>query len=501
MRPGHTEADRLTRALRDAQQGNHARAEVELRRILSSNPASVEAQFGLATLLATTGRLPEAITLLRAVVQARPDHPAALVNLGNALLQVGNPGEAGSAYRAALKVKAGSLPALFGLGCVLQHEGRPGEAEACFRSALQLQPDNPGLWMNLGTVLRQQQKLPLAVDAYRRASQLKPDLHQSWAALGQTLLDLNSHREAEQAFLRALAIAPNLAEAQIGLGDALCAQQRDQDALERYLAAIVRAPESQSAHTKVESLLLRRAGASSHKQMFERLVADHIYARPSDAIPEALELLDTYAYPVTSVLDETRTLLHEWDPDQPYPGAWWRQRLTRFGDAGAGHDKVFRGIASAIYSWSPPSREALEAVATFTGDAVLRSFGAGTGYWEWLLAQHFGTRVIAGDRILRHRFIAMAEEDYGTAEVGEGETVFLAWIPQGMDLVMNLLRQIRAGQKLVIVGQGPDASGKARICATDEIFRHIGSAFDPAGQVPLGYYSYITDDVRLYIKR
>lgn len=502
MPPGQTiEADQLNRALFNAQRGDHAQAETAFREILLSNPASVDAKFWLATTLAIKGQFTEAIALLHKVIQSRPDHLVALLNLGNASLQLGNFHEAEQAYRTALQLRPDSEPALFGLGYVLQHNGRLAEAEGCLHSALQLQPNNPILWMNLGTVLKQQRKLPAATEAYRKATQLNSDLHQGWCALGQTLLELHRPHEAAQAFRHALMINPKMAEAYIGLGDALCSQQRDDAALELYLCALDLDPESQNAHTKTESLLLRLAGASGNGLMFKSLLENRIYIRPLNSVPDALALLRAYTYPESWVVDETRALLQDFDPEQLYPDAWWKERLSRFGDPAKGHDKIFRGVSSAIYSWSLPSHEAIAAIATFTGKTTLRSFGAGTGYWEWLLERHFGTRVLCGDRVLRRRFVVMAEEDYTTASIGDDEVVFLAWIPLGLDMVMNLLRQMQADQKLIIVGQGPDASGKARICATDEIFRYIESAFEPAGNVQLGYYSYISDDVRLYKKR
>ncbi|MBI5461480.1 MAG: tetratricopeptide repeat protein [Gammaproteobacteria bacterium] len=496
-----SEADLLAQALRHAQHGDFTRAEMGFREILRSNPGSIDAKFGLATVLATQGQSIDAIVLLREVIQAQPNHLAALINLGNALMQIRNPAEAEQPYRAALQLRPDLFPAIYGLGCVLQQHGRSAEAESCFRKALQAQPNDPGLWVNLGTTLRQQHKLSDAIEAYRQAVQIKPDLHPGWSALGQTLLEFKRPREAEQAFQYALAITPNITEARIGLGDALCGQRHDDAALESYLSALALDPQSQNAHTKVESLLLRMAGALGSPSLFERFLENRIYNRPSDSVQDALALLDAYTYPMAGTLDETRTLLQAFDPEQLYPDTWWKDRLSRFGNPAEGHDKVFRGISSALYSWSPPSRDAIEAVASFTGDAVLHSFGAGTGYWEWLLARHFGTRILAGDQVLRHRYVDMVVEDYGTAAVGEGEVVFLAWIPQGVDVVMNLLRQLREGQKLVIVGQGPDDTGKARICATDDAFQFLATAFKPAGNVPLGYYSYIRDDVCLYLRR
>lgn len=498
---GDNAEDRVAGATRDAQQGQHAQAEIRFREILVSEPANVEAKFGLATVLATSGQLHEAIPLFREVTQARPDHLAAWANLGNALLHRGDYHEAENAFRAVLKIKPGTSPGLYGLGCALQYQGRHAEAEVHFRRALQFQPNDPGLWMNLGTALKQQRKLGDAIESYHRVTQLKPGLYHGWSALGQTLLELGRLQDAEQAFRHTIRLAPNIAEARIGVGDALSGQERRNEALESYLSAISLDPQSQSAHTKTESLLLRMAGAAGKKSVFTHLLENRVYARPADSIPDALALLDAYAYPDAGVLKKTGALLRQFDPERLYPGVWWKEQLSRLGTPAEGHDKIFRGVASAIYSWSPPSREAIEAVAAFIGEAVLHSFGAGTGYWEWLLARHFGTRVHAGDRVLRHRFIEMVVEDYGTASVADGEVVFLAWIPQGVDAVMNLLRQIRPGQKLVIVGQGPDDTGKARICATDEVFRYLETAFEQAGKISLGYYSYIRDDVRLYRRR
>ena len=493
--------DTLAHATRDAQRGQYAEAETKFRKILASDPAHVEAKFGLATVLATCGRLNEAIDLFREVVQMRSDHPTAWINLGNALLHQGTYREAENAFRIATGIIPGSCPALHGLGCALQYQTRYAEAEDCFRRALKFQPNDPGLWMNLGTALKQQRILGEAIETYRKVTQLNPGMPQAWSAFGQTLLELGRLQEAEQAFRFAIRLAPEAADAQIGLGDSLSGQQRDDAALHSYLRAIALDPKSQNAHTKAEAFLLRRAGAAGKESAFMRLLEDRVYERPSEAVNDALALFEAYTYPEAWVLNETGKLLRQFNPEKIYPGAWWKEQLSRFGILTEGHDKVFRGICSALYSWSLPSLEAVETVAAFIGKEVLRSFGAGTGYWEWLLATHFGARVRASDRVLRRRFIAMTQEDYSAASVGHGEVVFLAWIPQGVDAVMNLLRQMHTGQKLVVVGQGPDHTGKARICATDEVFRYLDGTFESAEKMPLGYFSYIRDDVRMYRRR
>ena len=490
--------NRLMHAQRLAQQGQFNQAAEAFRAILATKPNHLDAMFGLATVHAMCGQTHNAIGLLREVIQAKPDHPAALLNLSNALMQQGSAHEAEPLFRALLKLKPDSAPAIYGLGCALQQLGNATEAEHCYRKALPAMPNEPGLWMNLATALRQQGRLADAADAYQKTTQLKPDLMQAWSALGQTLLELNRLQDSEHAFRNAMQLAPHQAEAVIGLSDVLVAQQHDDAALNSYLRAIELDPTSQNAHTKIESLLLRLASSRNEEALLSRMSANRICASPADAKSDALALLAAYSYPKTEVLDKTRLFLECFEPERLYTIDWWQQQLSAFGTPAKGHDKILRGICSILYSWSVPSKEAIEAVANFAGNEAIHSFGAGTGYWEWLLAKHYGTKIVAGDRELRHRYIEMTEEDYATAPVREGEVVFLAWVPRGVTVVMNLLQQMRPGQKLVLVGQGPDSAGKARICATDAFFHHLETRYQRMATIKLGCYSYIQDDVRLY---
>jgi tetratricopeptide (TPR) repeat protein len=414
------------------------------------------------------------------------------------LLQQRRYGDAETAFRAALERLPDSFTAHFGLGCALQFGGRLTEAETTYRRAQKLKPDDPGLLMNLGTVCRQRHKLREAIEFYSSATRIRPDLQPGWLALGQALLDNKQPLEAEKAFHQAARLAPHAAEPRIGIADALANQQRANAALDEYLRAIALDPSSQNAQTKTESLLLRMAKTQTGEPAIARLSEDHVYERPLHSLADAVALLDGYTYPSTDALERTRALLSQFNPEHLYPAEWWRDRLSRLGATPEAHNKVFRGISSAIYSWSPPAEEALRAVADFAADTRLHSFGAGTGYWEWLLARHFGTSVLASDCAMRHRFVEMVVEDYGTATVGEGETVFLAWIPRGVEAVLNLFQQMRARQKLVIVGEWPDAQGKARICAAERVFAYLDSFFDLAGKISLGYYPYIRDEVRMY---
>lgn len=126
-------------------------------------------------------------------------------------------------------------------------------------------------------------------------------------------------------------------------------------------------PGHASLQIHLAHLILARGRAAKGISELGEILANHRsplgnieYEKPSGSVQDALALLDAYAYPVSDILDAARALLQAFDPEQIYPVVWWNERLRRFGNPTDGHDNVFRGIASAIYNWSAPNREAYE---------------------------------------------------------------------------------------------------------------------------------------------
>ena len=94
----------------------------------------------------------------------------------------------------------------------------------------------------------------------------------------------------------------------------------------------------------------------------------------------------------------------------------------------------------------------------------------------------------------------MTQQDYATAEVEPTDTIFFAWIP-GRDLgVMNILNQMKHGQKLVLVGEPPDQEGIPRICGTPQMWSLLEKEYSLVKTIPLVSYSLLNDTVSLFVK-
>ncbi len=82
----------------------------------------------------------------------------------------------------------------------------------------------------------------------------------------------------------------------------------------------------------------------------------------------------------------------------------------------------------------------------------------------------------------------------------EDDTIFLSWIIRGDTGILNVLKQFKPGQKLVLVGEPPDKHGIPRICATPEMFAMLKKEFTLYQKIPLVTYSMLNDIVSCTLK-
>ncbi|MBV8062207.1 MAG: sulfotransferase [Nevskia sp.] len=178
---------------------------------MTSEPATVAAQFEQALEHYRNGRYEEANRLLGQALRAAPGNPQ-LWNLA-----------------------AASAKAL----------GQLDGAERCLRRAVAVAPDYAEGHYNLGLLAQQDQRLDQAVAAYREALRCEPRHARALNNLSDALLKLDQVEEAIDCCRRALAIDPAYARAYHNLGRACAHQGRFEDALAALRQAIALAPEAE----------------------------------------------------------------------------------------------------------------------------------------------------------------------------------------------------------------------------------------------------------------
>jgi len=440
-----------------------------LDRAIKLDPDDIEAHFTTCKLFLSLNRLAEAAISGRKAVSLDPDYGEAW------LLLSGIHGELGQFQ----------------------------DAEQSGRRANALLPGAVEAKTNLVNVLRYLDKLDEAIplcEEIRNTSPMQPDI---WYSLGLAFQARHRLQDSEQCFAKVIELEPLNAKAYCGLGDISTAQGDDLQAILHYKKSKALDPTLPSVHFALGKVLLSN-GSGEHRQLLQRLQQDYLYGDASEASNIAKKLANGFQYDDSVALANLVQFFSEFDPSKLYPTKWWSNVLQKYTPHELAHDTVMRSVFSTVFSWSLPCREALDKIANFVEGSRLSSYGAGAGYWEYLLNTHYGVDVISHDAKLHHRFVGMKEQLHSNTSVDPADTIFLAWIPGILesDASMEpLLSQMKTGQKLVLVGEPADESGRPRTCGTRQLFQLLRNDFEYQTTVSLANYSYLEDCVELLRKK
>jgi Flp pilus assembly protein TadD len=161
------------------------------RAIAQAAPASAEAQERFGVLLASAGRVDEAVARLREAVRLDQDNAEAQSNLGVVLGRAGQLAEAVRHYRKAIQIEPGDALTLTNLGNTLSRLGEFPEAIRHFEEALRINPNRVDAHINWGAALLKQGALDDAIAHFREALRISPQQPQALAnlAIAQDMLD------------------------------------------------------------------------------------------------------------------------------------------------------------------------------------------------------------------------------------------------------------------------------------------------------------------------
>jgi predicted Zn-dependent protease len=174
--------DKLMAAELAEQTGQKGAAEATYRRILSTNPDEAPASAGLAHLLISQKKYPEAEDLLRKALERTPEDEALTAQLATTL---------------AAQDKAEALPLLQKLHSahpdnnaitrmlaeVLDAAGEFSQADQLYAALLKSAPDDPDLLIAHGQELTRQQKFTEAFTVFDKATQLDAANPDAWSGL------------------------------------------------------------------------------------------------------------------------------------------------------------------------------------------------------------------------------------------------------------------------------------------------------------------------------
>jgi len=167
-----------------------------------------------------------------------------------------------------------------------------------------------------------------------------------------------------------------------------------------------------------------------------------------------------------------------------------------------------RKVFIELFSFSIPSKESLEEIKEFVGNQVVSEYMSGTGYWAYLMNKA-GIKTIPSDIPMgiggvdtdvyplskARNFMNLEIQDVMSVEVDPNRVIMMSWIPLGSNIGDNILGQMVAGQKLILVGEE-----KGGCTGTRSTFCMIDEYFDKIRDISIPRFVGLNDRISLYIR-
>ena len=215
--------------------GDFAKAEQRYMAALILNPASPDAELGLAHALAGENKLDDSAVHFRkaaelnanyrddllelatmyekagqpdqamAIYRDFPENPGAQERLGSLLLKAGKAADAIPCFEAAV-AKSPTEANRAGLAEAYLKNNQPDKAQPVVEQILATDPGNFDIRMLHGRLIRDQRKFPEAAVEFERATKLKPDSEQAWSELAGVLVMAENYQPALAALDRIAAL-------------------------------------------------------------------------------------------------------------------------------------------------------------------------------------------------------------------------------------------------------------------------------------------------------
>ena len=248
-------------------EGQLARAEEIINRILQVNPTHAHALHLLGVIAHQVGKIPLGIQLIQKALTT--DATVALFhsNLGEMHRQLHALDVSIECGQRAVKLDPHSAVALSNLGVAYYDAKNHEQAEACHKRALELNPQQSNSLNNMGSLHKERKNLEEAKRFYRGAIASSPAYADPLNNLGAILVTEQQFSQAIELLNRAIALSPTFADAHCNLGFAYRGLDNDEMALRYFQRALELRPDYAEAYiglSKVHSARIELEAAESY---------------------------------------------------------------------------------------------------------------------------------------------------------------------------------------------------------------------------------------------
>lgn len=256
----HSQQDYLVQGKLLASQGKITEAIELYLKAIDEQSNSPEIYGNLGSLYAQQKQWQTAINYYQKAIEFNPNFAGVYRNLGKVMTQIGAAEAAADYWYQALNLEPSWAKATehVNLGKTLLSQGKSEQAIVCYRHAIELQPELSEAYEHLGKLLSKQGQIEPAIILYRQALTKNPDNATLQYLLGQSLLIQKQWPAAIEALNKAISCQPDWWEAHHQLGEALHKQQRWQESEIAYRHALEINPEAIESRRHLAQSLLKQ---------------------------------------------------------------------------------------------------------------------------------------------------------------------------------------------------------------------------------------------------
>lgn len=246
----------VSRAENLYKEGNVDKALEVYNEILDTNPNSIPARVGLASVYSDLYKIKAAQREFQKVLSIDPNNSDALNGLGQTYYRATTSSNMdirdniGSFYRRAstyfqkaIQANPNNDKALANLGNIYQHQGRLEEADQMYRKSLEANPMNSDANFRMGTIFYEKGDVDTAIGYYQKSLEVNSKNSSAHFHLGEALLAKGRYSDAIEALQTSLYLHPQSAPVHEKLGEAYKHQGNETAAIEEFKKAIAIKPE------------------------------------------------------------------------------------------------------------------------------------------------------------------------------------------------------------------------------------------------------------------
>ena len=275
--PGKTKTGRVSDIISSAlalyQQGNLRGAKRAFLSILRKNALNTDALYNLGIIAKDHKNYDEAINYYERVISIDPAYVNACFGLGGIFIDQARYDEAYKHFQKVVSLSPDYANAWYNLGIVAAARGRRDEAIKYYQKALSIDPTFVNACYNIGLMLLEQKKYDEAIEYSQKVISLDPGYVDALFNIGSAMQSTNNYAGAVEYYEKVLAINPDYYLAHNNLGIIHQAQYDFDKAIEHYERAISIQPETADAYINMGNVFRNRGDVQKTVEYYKKSVS------------------------------------------------------------------------------------------------------------------------------------------------------------------------------------------------------------------------------------